>query len=170
MNVPALISMMRRRGTVMGWQHAIPPNADQIDPLTQGPKASLGDGPGPDGNKIGGFGEGYHPEVNIRAYATSKVSAAVLQIYGMIEGGDMELCVVVPFTPDPANGIKSLPADLEAAYNAGEFATIAESETTAAFDRFRFMGRLWVSKGPAVPIIDGNVTVAWRVLITKFTV
>jgi hypothetical protein len=167
-NAAAAVAMYQRRGSVVGWQHATPISAQYVDEFTQGPKASLGASP-PDGLTTGAFGETYCESYGIRAYVSSKVSNALLQQFGMIEAGDQELCVCLPFTPEPHYGIVQLPKHLLKAYNEGEFAQIAKSKTLIAVDRFTIFGRLWAAKGVPVPIVDTNTILAWRILTTKVT-
>jgi hypothetical protein len=171
-NAAAVRGLIQRRGNVLTWYHAIPPDPGTINPAMGQPTASLG------GPKLapGTFGEQYPTTPhNIRDFLSSKFTQAQMQLWGNIEIGDMQLDVAVPFRPEPAVGIVPLPPDLLCVYNEGRFAQVKRKGTTMdapqtmAFDRFGYAGRLWIARARAVPLVDQNVTFAYRILVAEFT-
>lgn len=152
---------------MVGWLHAQPPDPNTIDPLTRGPKASLGGPP----LAPGAFGETYPPDVEaaqIRAYLSNKAMTATFQKFGIVEVGDLQMDVAVPFSPEPYFNIVQLEQPLVTAYNAGEFANVAPGpQKTVTFDQFIIGGVKWVAKARPVPLLDANVVIAWRLLIAR---
>ena len=173
MNVAAVQALIRRRGSIVQWAHALPPAATSIDPYFGQPQVSIG-GVGTPGSATytpsGNLGESYLPYVNLRAYFTNKNLNAFWAHYGGVEAGDAELCFALPFVADPANCIFPLSPVLYAAYQDGNFAVIRDpSQPTMTFDRFIIDGRRWQAKVRPVPLVDANVRFAWKLLVKADT-
>lgn len=156
--------LISRRGSIIGWSHAIPPPPTAVDDDTRGPRLTLG---GP--RESGAYGEDFTPFYNITALLSGKNAAALLKMWGAVEAGDMQLDVAVPFE-SPDCDAPQPPPDLITAFNAGQFAQILSSPTTMVFDKFSIYGDQWVAKAKPVPLIDANAIFAWRLLITRDSV
>lgn len=172
MNIQAVQWLLSRRGNVIDWYHATAPDPGTINTAMGQPMASLGGPKLP----VGTFGESYPTcPVKIRAFLSSKFTQAQMQLWGIIEPGDMQLDVSLPFMPEPSVGIVALPPELLAVYNAGQFAQVTrigvtyDNPRTMTFDRFGYGGKLWIAKARAVPLVDANTTFAYRILISEFS-
>jgi len=168
MNADAVRGLISRRGSVVQWAHASPVPAANMNTVTQGPKSTglAGIGTGP--RNEGAMEEGYAAFFPIRAYFSGKVSSSAFMQWGIVEAGDAQLDVAVPFAPDGAGCIGALPPALLDAYNNGRFAVI-RGQTTVTFDRFIIGGVPYVAKAVPVPLVDSNITFAWRILVAKET-
>ena len=165
MNGAQVIALYQRRGSVVEWEHAIPPPPDTIDPLTGGPRASLGEGLA-GGVGDGNFGENFCAPVRIVAYFHDKRKSFSARDFGIVETGGSLLTFAVPYTPDWRASVLDRDSTPSADdYNAGRFAVLRGQ--TLAFDRFRIDGQLWLADALPTPIIDANVTIAWRLSVSK---
>jgi hypothetical protein len=170
-NGAAVVNLIRRRGNIVAWQHAVPASGYDVDAASRSLRLPAG-GPrvvtGPDG-------ETYGPSYLVRAYVSKKISAAIMQTYGVQDSRDSQVDVVGTFQPEPANGIVLPDTETLAAYNAGNFCAYPQNAPQAvsleliARDRFIINGLTYVVKAAAIPIQDSNVTVAWRILVGATT-
>lgn len=173
MNRAAVHGLIQRRGNVIGWFHASPPDPSSINPLTGQPTASLGGPKLPDGT----FGESYPTDpAYIRGFVSNKSVYARMAAFGNIEVGDLMLDLAVPFRPETVYGIIPLPQALCDAYNNGDFAftrparsAFSDQPVTMVYDRFSWYGKTYIAKARPVPIVDRNVIIAWRLLISEFS-
>lgn len=165
MNAAGIAGLIRRRGSIVQWYHAIPASGNRVDPLTKQPILQAG---GPR-KPMGPTGETYYDPVNLRAYWSKKVSDVFLKQYGVVDQSDSQLNIAIPFAPEPLQQIQILDPDLLAAFNNGDFVHLAKDDTLLARDKFKIGGAHWVVKARAIPIVDANRTVAFRLLIGKMT-
>ncbi len=171
MNGAAVANLIRNRGNIITWQHAIPASGNDIDAASRNLRLPAA------GPRVvtGPSGETYGKPYLVRAYISKKISSAIMQTYGVQDSRDSQLDLVATFQPEPHNGIVCPDADTLAAYNAGNFCVYPHNDPLAvsleliARDKFIINGVTWVVKAAAVPIQDSNVTVAWRLLIGATT-
>jgi hypothetical protein len=166
--VRGVAGLIRRRGSIVTWQHAIPLSGVAVDALTQNPKLSAG---GPR-KAMGPTGEDYVDPIPVRAYVSKKAASAFSQVYGLLDQRDVQLDLAYPFAPEPENGILIPDADLLSSYNAGQFCVwgSADDETQlVARDKFVIDGISYVVKASAVSLLDANRIVAWRLLLGALT-
>lgn len=169
----AVQGLIRRRGNVIGWYHAIPPDPSSINPFTGQPTASLGGPKLPDGT----YGESYPTDpVYLRGYVSNKSVYARFQAFGNVEVGDLQLDFAVPFVAEPYYGIDPLSPSLLKAFTNGDFAftkpdpsVFSEQPQTMVYDRFSWSGRTYIAKARPIPLVDRNVVIAWRLLISEFS-
>ena len=164
MNPSRVDSLLARRGSIVLWQHAIPPDTSTVDPFTGavplhafGPKKQMGP-----------LGEMYAPPYQVRGYLQAKQTTTFTEVYGLVDDRTMQLTVGAVRFNDLADGIHSLPLDLQAFYDRGEFIQFQKGQTVAR-DRFLIEGLRWTVKSSAVPIIDKNKVVAWRMFVAAET-
>jgi len=165
--VRSVAGLIRRRGIVCEWAHAISPHGNFVDRDARTLRLSAG------GARIptGPTGEWYARPYTVRAYFSKKTTSVFAQMYGLLDERDAQLDLAVPFAPEPERGIVT-PArhDLEA-WNAGRFTQFPiNTEPSAdlslvARDRFLINGTRYIVKSAAVPLQDQNATIAWRLLI-----
>lgn len=158
------VALYRRRGSVLVWQHANPTDPEDVDPLTQGVRLSAGGRR----EKFGKMGETYSYGYRVFGYLQSKIASTFSEVFGMVDDRQMQLTVPARHSSDVSLGIRPLPADLEALYTAGKFITHDKGGSIAR-DRFVHAGINYVVKASSVPIIDHNVTIAWRMLVAADT-
>lgn len=171
----SVAGLIRRRGQIVKWYHATSASGADIDPLTQNPRLTAG-GPrtvaGSVGQPMTGpTGEQYPDEpVLVRAYMSKKVSSAFSQIYGILDQNDAQLDLAVPFAPEPELGIKIEDKRLLEAYERGAFVQYPRrDDRLVARDKFTIAGLDYIVKSRAVPLVDANRVVAWRLLIGAIT-
>jgi hypothetical protein len=176
----AAAAMYRRRGNLITWNHAVAASKASFDSLTGGPIASIGGGVTVDVGP-GNFGETYLPGVAVFAYFSNKTTSFSQQAYGVVNIGDAQVDFAVPYVQAAGSALladASPNVDPPVAattpslsdYNNGNFAVLDSKGEAIAFDRFEILGITWQAKAKAVPIVDRNVVVAWRLLIGKVTV
>ena len=168
MNANAVRGLISRRGSVVQWAHAWPALAATLNPLTKGPRSTGLAGIGVPNLNNGAMGESYSSYYPIRAYFTNKTSQSSFQQYGIVEAGDAQLDIAMPFAPDFGACADGLPPALLDAFNRGRFAVI-RNQTTATYDRFIIDEQPWIAKAVPVPLVDASITFAFRVLIAKET-
>jgi hypothetical protein len=165
--VRPVAGLIRRRGIIVEWQHAIPATGDFVDQDSRAPRLTAG------GPRIptGPTGEWYTRAYRCRVYFSKKTTSVFSQMWGMLDERDAQLDLAVPFAPEPEHGI-TLPERRELdAWNRGQFTqfppnfTPGADLTLIARDRFRIDGVRYVVKAAAVPLQDANVTIAYRLLI-----
>lgn len=166
MNAAGIAGLIRRRGLIVEWHHAIPASGDRVDPISLEPILTAGGAR----KALGPSGETYHDPVRVRAYWSKKVSAIFAKQYGILDERDSQLDIAARFVPEPALGIEITDPELRAAYEAGNFCDLTrpddfDSHELIARDKFVINGVTWIVKSAAVPIVDANRTVAWRLLI-----
>jgi hypothetical protein len=169
--VRSVAGLIRRRGTIVEWQHAIPATGDFLDKDSRAPRLTAG------GPRIptGPTGEWYTRPYRVRVYYSRKTSAAFAEMFGMLDERDAQLDLAVPFAPEPNNGIVTPDhIDLQA-WNSGRFTQFPindmpqEDLTAIARDRFTIGGVRYVVKSASVSIQDNNAVVAWRLLVGATT-
>jgi hypothetical protein len=170
----AVAAMYARRGNLVQWIHTVVPAANTLDASTGNPKASLG---GARLTNVGNFGETFLPPVEVIAYFSNKTTSFTQQGFGNVDVGDAQLDFAVPYVrqlgsaillnanPDADPPVEATNPSLDD-YNNGNFADI-RGEQTIRLDRFVVNGLVYQAKAVAVPIVDMNVVVAWRLLVTK---
>lgn len=159
-----VVGLYRRRGSVLLWQHAHSAEPENVDPLTQGLRLSAGGRR----EKFGKMGETYSYGYKILGYLQSKVTTTFSEVFGMVDDRQMQLTVPVLHFSDVYLGIRPLPDDLGKLYTAGKFVTHDKGGLIAR-DRFVHAGINYVVKASSVPIIDHDVTIAWRMLVAADT-
>jgi hypothetical protein len=157
--------LYQRRGQLIQWIHTTGTNATSLNPFSRGPAASVGiSQPDPTGT----FGENLQAPVIIRGYFSHKVHTSVSAAYGIIDSADAQLDFAVPYPWEPALTVNltrtSSPSLSD--YNEGRFATFTK-EKSVTFDRFIIHGLRWVAKAQAIPLIDDDTVIAWRLLISR---
>jgi len=169
--VRSVAGLIRRRGSVALWEHAIPASGPFVDEDARVPRLTAGGVR----TATGPTGERYGPPHAVRAYFSKRTTSVLSQTWGMVDERDAQLDVAVPFAPEPENGIL-LPAHADA-WNRGAFAQFppnvlpgaGDDLTLIARDRFTIAGIRYIVKAAAVPIQDNNITIAWRLLIGAAT-
>lgn len=159
------VGLYTRRGSVLVWQKANPMAADLVDPLTGTPRLSAG---GRRIKHLGNLGETFEYTYKIRGYLQSKVTTTFSEVYGMVDDRQMQLTVPSLHKADVLAGIRPLPKDLLDLYTAGKFVTHIKGQPVAR-DKFIHNGISYIVKSSAVPIIDTDVTIAWRMLVAADT-
>lgn len=162
-----VVRLYRHRGSIMLWKHAMPLDREDLDPVTGGPRLSAG-GRRPNKRTEGTLGESFFPPYPVIGYLQSKMTTTFNEVFGLVDDRTMQLTVPSILPADSDNGVRSLPDYLDKAYRAGEF-VLHDPGKTVARDRFEFLGVSYVVKSSAVPIIDGNITLAWRMLVAAST-
>jgi len=163
--------VIERRGSIVLWHHARPLDPNKIDHFTQGPDVNLGEPSEPMGN----FGERYLEPFPIFAYFSNKIHSSFATEYGIVDQGDAQLTIGVPFDPGVNCELRPLPLELNKAYQEGDFARIQDNgKNLIRYDLFEFPFiphlHKWMAKAPAIPIVDANQVIAWRILIAKKSV
>jgi hypothetical protein len=165
--VRSVAGLIRRRGNLIEWQHAIPAHGDFVDRDSRSPRLTAG------GPRIptGPTGEWYARPHLVRGYFSKKTAAIYSQAYGLVDERDAQLDLAVPFAPEPHVGIVALPHVESEAWQRGWFTQFPPNVTPSvdleliARDLFLIGGVRYIVKTPAIAIQDKNVTVAWRLLI-----
>ena len=164
MQPSSVVSLYSRRGSILLWEHAHPPARDDVDPFTGSVKAAVG---GPR-KEAGPFGEIYGAPYEVNGYLQSKITTVFTEVYGMVDDRTMQLTLPVQRPTDLTRGIRPLPIPLQEAYTKGHFLTFERKELVAR-DRFTHNGIRWIVKSAAVPLIDLDTTLAWRILVAAQT-
>lgn len=155
--------LVRRRGSIISWQHALPTNEATINPFTLEPFIALG----ADRVPTGPMGESYMAPVLIRAYLSNKISQVFVASFGVVEAGDYQLTLALPFTQFFCeDGQAAPPPGVEDDYNAGNF-YVAPRGGTPRTDRFFIEEARFTVQAKPVPILDHNQVIAWRLLVKR---
>ncbi len=153
-------ALLRRRGSVIEWLHALPIDNSRLNPATLELDVTLGK----PRQASGPFGEQYMPSVFFTAYLSSKISQVYLSQTGLVEAGDYQLSIPLPFLA--ACGSIQPPASQIDDYNNGVF-FVAPRDRTPYTDRFIIEGARYTAKAKPVPILDHNQTISWRLLVKR---
>ena len=155
-----MAALLRRHGSVVQWYHALPTPKSTLNPVTLERNTPLG------APRVahGPMGENYLPVVSFVAYLSSKVSQVFLSQTGLVEIGDYQLSIPLPFSADC--GSEQPSSSQIDDYNNGNFFMLPRDDTGRT-DRFIIEGARYTAKAKPVPILDGGVTLSWRLLVKR---